>query len=64
MNASVEWVDAHEKLPDDDMTVLIALDDGEVWTGFMDSGIWRYVSADEIEAEVIYWAEFPEPPND
>jgi Protein of unknown function (DUF551) len=57
------WVDAQDKLPDDDMTVLVALDDGEVWTGFMDAGIWRYVSADAIEGTVKHWAEFPEPPS-
>ena len=62
--SSVEWVDASKQLPDDDMTVLIALDDGEVWTGFMDSGVWRYVSADAIEGTVNHWAEFPAPPGE
>ena len=61
--SSVVWVDAQDKLPDDDMTVLVAIDDGEVWTGFMDGGFWRYVSADVIEGTVKHWAEFPEPPN-
>ena len=61
--SSVEWVDATKQLPDDDMTVLIALEDGEVWTGFMDSGVWRYVSADAIEGTVTHWAEFPAPPG-
>lgn len=60
---SVFWVDARRELPDDDMTVLLALDDGEVWTGFMDAGIWRYVSADAIESTVTHWAEFPDPPQ-
>jgi hypothetical protein len=55
-------VDTSKQLPDDDMTVLIALDDGEVWTGFMDSGVWRYVSADAIEGTVTHWAAFPAPP--
>lgn len=59
----VFWVEAWRRLPDDELTVLIALDDGEVWTGFLDSGIWRYVSADAIDATVLYWADFPTPPN-
>ena len=63
VSSSVEWVDASKQLPDDDMTVLIALDDGEVWTGFMDSGVWGYVSADAIEGNVTHWAEFPAPPG-
>jgi hypothetical protein len=61
--STVTWIDAIQALPDDDMTVLIGLEDGEVWTGFLDSGIWRYVSADKIEAKVTHWAEFPAPPN-
>lgn len=61
--SSVIWIDASSHFPDDDMTVLLALDDGEVWTGFMDDGVWRYVSADAIEGTVKHWAEFPEPPN-
>ena len=63
-SCSVRWVDAHKELPDDEMTVLVALADGEVWTGFHEDNQWRFVSADMIEAEVMYWAEFPEPPND
>lgn len=62
-NRAVEWVDASKHLPDDDMTVLVALEEGEVWTGFMDAGIWRYVSADEIAEAVTHWAEFPEAPE-
>jgi hypothetical protein len=60
--SSVFWKDATAELPDDDMSVLVALDDGEVWTGFHDYGVWRYVSADAIDGTVTHWAEFPEPP--
>jgi Protein of unknown function (DUF551) len=58
-----QWIDASQDLPDEEMTVLLALEDGEVWTGFLDAGIWRYVSADTIAAKVTHWAEFPEPPK-
>ena len=61
--ASTFWVDAAVQLPDDDMIVLVALDDGEVWTGFHDAGQWRFASADLIEARVTHWAEFPAPPD-
>lgn len=61
------WHSVNVELPDDDMTVLIALSDGEVWTGFMDAGDWRYVSAELVDqgsgTKVTHWAEFPEPPN-
>jgi len=49
------------------MTVLIALSDGEVWTGFRDAGDWRYVSGDRVDqgegTTVTHWAEFPEVPD-
>ena len=57
-----EWQDANVSLPDDDVTVLIALDDGEVWTGFMDAGEWRYVSGDEMAAKVTHWQHLPAGP--
>ena len=63
MSASIQWVPAADVVPDDETTVLIALDDGEVWTGFKDGDDWRYVSADKVEATVTHWAHFPEPPE-
>lgn len=62
-NATVTWIDATAELPDHEMTVLVALADGEVWTGFHEAGEWRYVSADNIETPVTHWAEFPLPPQ-
>jgi|GEM_PF-5300936 len=64
---SVSWINATTDLPDEEMTVLIALNDGEVWTGFREDGEWRYVSADPVEQGegtfVTHWADFPSPPN-
>lgn len=60
---AVLWRAAEKQLPDDDLTVLIALEDGEVWTGFRDAGEWRYQSADLVESKVTHWAEFPMPPK-
>ncbi|MDT3708139.1 MAG: DUF551 domain-containing protein [Thiobacillus sp.] len=63
-SAVVRWISATERLPDDDQTVLIAMDDGEVWTGYMDAGEWRYVSSEPISyAHITHWMEFPEPPD-
>jgi hypothetical protein len=59
----VEWVDAQDRLPDDDICVLIAMADGEVWTGFYDPDGWHYVSADPVGSEVTHWSHFPEPPK-
>ena len=58
----ITWVNAALELPDDEETVLMALADGEIWTGFHDAGQWRFVSGEACEAEVKWWAHFPEPP--
>lgn len=63
MSTTIEWKDASDELPDDDMTVLVALADGEVWTGFLDAGRWCYTSGDPIYNPVRYWADFPDPPT-
>lgn len=58
-----EWINVSDSLPDDEITVLVELDDGEVWTGYLDNGIWRYVSADLISAKVTGWQHLPENRN-
>lgn len=63
MRTSVKWIDARVEVPDDDMTVLIALSDGYVWLGYHDAGVWRYVSGDDVKAKVTFWANLPYPPK-
>lgn len=58
------WIDAKKELPDDDLTVLISMADGEVWTGYFDNGLWRFVSGDPAGVTVTHWMDFPEPPKD
>jgi hypothetical protein len=63
----IVWIDAGKELPDDETTVLIALSDGEIWTGFHNDGKWHFVSSDEVDqgdgASVTHWADFPNPPT-
>lgn len=61
----VVWTDMPSgQLPDDDITVLVALDDGEVWPAYRSAGLWLYVTGDEIQsAEVVYWAHMPAHPD-
>jgi hypothetical protein len=59
----LQWIDVNENLPDDDVCVLIALDDGEVWTGYMDGDDWLYVSGDPMESEVTHWMHIPAHPK-
>jgi len=57
-----QWQRVETCLPDDDQAVLIALAGGEVWTGYMDAGEWRYISGDTMESKVTHWMDMPEPP--
>jgi hypothetical protein len=62
----ITWQDARIGLPDDEQTVLLLTDDGEIWIGFHDSGCqdsqWRYTSADPVRVGVSHWAPIPEAP--
>jgi hypothetical protein len=61
MNA---WIPVTERLPDDETLVLVALTYQEVWTGYRDGDVWRYVSADIIAEELVtHWMPMPEPPE-
>lgn len=67
---SSQWCDVAGGLPDDDITVLVALSDGEVWPAYYgraydgsDEG-WLYVTGDPIEsARVLYWMPMPPHPD-
>lgn len=59
--ALIHWTSPDDELPD--TTVLVHLEDGEVWTGFLDGTTWRFVSGDSIDGEVLHWADFPAPPQ-
>jgi hypothetical protein len=63
--SEVFWISVADRLPDDDMTVLIADTENDVTLGFHDgdSG-WRYCSAGLVGDPVTHWAELPDPPNE
>jgi hypothetical protein len=59
-----DWNPVTERLPDDDTMVLLTLSDGEVWPGYRDGDVWRYVTADIIESEqVTDWMHMPPAPK-
>lgn len=59
-----QWVSVTTRLPDADLLVLIALNDDDVWTGYRDGDIWRYVDAMPITGErVTHWMPMPAPPT-
>lgn len=61
--SALAWVDVTTELPDDDILVLIALDDGEVWPAERDGGRWIYVSGAEIRERVTHWMHLPAAPG-
>jgi hypothetical protein len=58
------WISTRDELPDEAHTVLIHTDGGEVWVGFLDSRVWRFVSGELADAKVLNWMQFPEPPTE
>jgi hypothetical protein len=59
-----EWIPVAQRLPDDDTLVMLALNDDDVWPGYRDGDIWRYVDAMPITAErVTHWGALPTPPS-
>ena len=57
------WHDARQELPDDELTVMVALANGEVWLGFHTEEDWRQVSAETFDQRVTYWADLPTAPK-
>jgi hypothetical protein len=61
---TLAWTDAAAALPDDDTLVLLALNDNDVWPGYRDGDIWRYVDAMPIISErVMHWMLMPAVPG-
>jgi len=62
--APASWKSVDERLPDDSTLVLIALNDDDVWTGYRDGDIWRYVDSMPIRQErVTHWMHMPAHPG-
>lgn len=59
------WIALAERLPDDDITVMIAMKDGTepVWLGYYDGDCWYSVDATPIRTRVTHWRPMPEGPN-
>lgn len=61
--SALAWTDAATALPDDDILVLVALDNGEVWPGVRDCGRWIYVSGAKVTERVTHWVHMPPAPG-
>ena len=56
------WYSADEPL-DDECTVLVQTDSGDVDTAFKLDGLWRWQNASLISGRVMAWAHLPSGPN-
>lgn len=64
LSAIVNRTPVDQCLPDEDTLVLVALDDTEVWPGWRDGDIWRYLDAVPItDAHVTHWMHMPPAPG-
>jgi hypothetical protein len=58
------WIPVEESLPDDEITVLIALSDGDVWFGNIEAGTWWYQGGISTRSvDVTHWMHLPEHPK-
>ena len=59
----MSWVAVSDRLPDDDLTVLVATSecDEPVWLGWHDEEGWH--SVDAVPLKVTHWMPIPEAPR-
>ena len=61
---TLNWHRVADTLPDDDITILAAWDDGTVEAVFKDGEAWRLCYSGDAAAEApTWWAEWPAGPK-
>jgi hypothetical protein len=65
---TVTWTPVEESLPDAEMTVLMAIDNGETWTGYCDGHEWYDITGMPMDcsapgARVTHWMDYPPAPR-
>lgn len=59
-----DWIPVSERLPYENVAVLIALKNGDVTAGFFDEGEWYLLETCHcLENRVTHWIPFPPPPE-
>ena len=66
MQSTITWIDTSVELPDDSITVLVALGSGAepTWIGYYDSAEDDWFNPDgmRFKSAVSHWAELPQVP--
>jgi hypothetical protein len=65
MIEQIEWIACAERLPDDDITVLLytPVQRGDVWPGWRDGDGWRWANGSTVRDEITHWAAWPAGPR-
>lgn len=64
MTTTIQWIPVAQKLPDDEITVLIADADSDVNLGFHDGDDgWRDLDGGRVTVPITHWADLPSPPT-
>lgn len=64
ITTEIKWVPVGEKLPDDELNVLVAQEDGAVDCGYIENGQWFFVNGMTNKEKVTHWAELPPHPTE
>jgi hypothetical protein len=56
------WTLVDKAMPDMDVNVILATEDGQVDAGYDDGQDWRWLSGGKVEGPVTHWMPFPNPP--
>jgi hypothetical protein len=58
------WIPTTEGQLDDDITVLMALSNNEVWPGYRSDGQWFFITSDPCSETPSHFSEMPRHPMD
>ena len=64
MKSEIKWTSVEADLPDDEISVLIATNDGDVWIGYKLGDVWFWSEGLLVESGTVqFWADIPPHPN-
>lgn len=65
MRETIEWVPVAERLPDDEVAVLLSTHDAAepVWIGYYDSAVQEWIDTEGAVVIVTHWSPMPAGPR-
>jgi len=58
-----EWISTADRLPPQDIRVLVCDAHKWIWTAVYENGLWTTTAGDEPGCEITHWQRLPEPPK-